>query len=60
VRSLQKYTCTVYAYELDMLINQGVIRTTNGIHCLANKNYYNENTGIKFEGQDIIVERRNK
>lgn len=54
-RKLQKYTFSVYRYEFDDLLKQGVINDYgSGIYCLTNPDYYDENTGVEFEGKDII------
>ena len=55
VRSLQKYTCTIYCYELEQLSKQGVVDDCNGIIWLTDEKYYDEKIGIIFEGRDYIV-----
>ncbi len=55
-RKLQKYAFTVYRYEFEELIKQHIIDDYgSGIWCLTNKDYYDENTGIKFEASDYLV-----
>ena len=57
VRKLQKYTCTIYKYELDCLLEQGVVEVfDNGIYCLANADYYDVDLGIKLQGGDYYIE----
>ena len=54
-RQLQQYCCTVYPYELDQLVEQGVVEELNcGIHVLTNNDYYCSETGIQLQGKDII------
>lgn len=55
VRSLQKYTCTVYGYELEQLSKQGVVDDCNGIIWLTDDKYYDESIGVIFEGYDYII-----
>ncbi len=56
VRELQKYTCSVKPWELDDLIKQHVVEDyESGIWCLTNMDYYDEETGIKFEGEDYFI-----
>lgn len=55
-RKLQKYSCSVYRWEFDKLKEQGVIDDYNtGIYCLTNLDYYDDYTGIRFEGDDYII-----
>ena len=55
-RKLQKYSCSVYRWEFDKLKEQGVIDDYNtGIYCLTNLDYYDDYTGIRFEGEDYII-----
>lgn len=56
-RKLQKYAFTVYSYELEELIKQGVVSDFgSGIFCLTNKDYYDKNTGVRFEATDYIID----
>lgn len=56
VRKLQKYTCSVNDSEFKQLSQQHVIEDyDSGIWCLTNMDYYDEDTGIKFEGEDYYV-----
>lgn len=49
-RKLQNYACTVRQKEFDILLKQGVIDDFNsGIYCLTNPDYYDKDTGIRFE-----------
>jgi len=48
-RSLQKYCVSVKNYEYIKLMELGVIVNINGIDCLGNYNYYDKDTGIKFD-----------
>ena len=48
-RKLQKYIVSLRHYEWEKLMEAGVIQTREGIDCLANENYYNKETGIRFE-----------
>jgi CRISPR-associated endonuclease/helicase Cas3 len=53
---LQKYTCSVYPYELENLKKQGVVNDyDSGIWCLTNSDYYDNNTGVIFEASDYII-----
>lgn len=56
MRELQKYSCTIYKYELNYLLEQGAAKDYGGIYCLTNKDYYNENIGIELEGHDYYFE----
>ena len=54
-RKLQKYALSVYKYEFDDLLKQGAVDDYgSGIYCLANTDYYEKETGIKFEAEDYI------
>lgn len=56
VRELQKYTCSIKPWELDALIDQHVVKDYgSGIWCLTNRDYYDDETGIKFEGEDYFI-----
>ena len=56
VRELQKYTCSIKPWELDELIQQHVVEDYgSGIWCLTNQDYYDRETGIKFEGEDYFI-----
>jgi CRISPR-associated endonuclease/helicase Cas3 len=55
IRSIQKYCCTVYPYELEELIKQHAVAEYNGIFVLGNTTYYSPKTGIKFQGEDIFI-----
>lgn len=55
-RRLQKYTCSINPKELDDLILQHVVDDFGtGILCLTNSDYYDEKTGILFEGKDYFI-----
>ena len=54
-RKLQKYTFTVYEYELEKLIAQGVVRKYGGVWCLTNYDYYSNDIGITFEAKDYFI-----
>lgn len=55
-RKLQKYGCSVYNSEFDELLKQHVIDDfESGIYCLTNPDYYDAETGIRFEGEDKII-----
>ena len=55
-RRLQKYTCSVKPKELEELMRQHVVEDyDSGIWCLTNMDYYSEETGIKFEGEDYFI-----
>lgn len=56
MRELQKYTCTIYKYELNYLLEQGAAKDYGGVYCLTNKDYYNKNTGIELEGHDYYFD----
>lgn len=56
VRELQKYTCSIRPWELDDLIQQHAVDDYgSGIWCLTNQDYYDKETGIKFEGEDYFI-----
>lgn len=56
-RKLQRYSCSIYHYEVDELLAAGVLNDfDSGILCLTNLDYYDENLGIQFEGKDYIIE----
>jgi len=49
-RALQKYVISIYEYELKKLISNGcVTQTKDGIHCLADRRYYDEKLGLIFD-----------
>ncbi len=54
-RRLQKYTFTVYVYELNELIHQGAVKEYGGIWCLENNDYYSHEKGITFEPKDYFI-----
>lgn len=55
-RKLQKYTCSVSQKEFEALVKQHAVDDYgSGIWCLTNTDYYDENTGIKFEGEDYFL-----
>lgn len=55
-RKLQKYTCTVYPYELEDLKKQGAVDDYgSGIWILTNGDYYDKNTGVIFEASDYFI-----
>ena len=54
-RRLQKYTFTVYLYELNELIRQGAVKEYGGIWCLENNDYYSHEKGITFEAKDYYI-----
>lgn len=55
-RAAQVYTCSVYEKEFTELQKLGVVNDYgSGVYWLTNLDYYDENTGIKFEGQDIFL-----
>ena len=57
MRELQKYACTIYKYELNCLLEQGVIESyESGVYCLSNNDYYDSNLGINLEGNDYYIE----
>lgn len=55
-RKFQKYALAVYVNEFDDLLKQHVVDDFgSGIWCLTNLDYYEEDTGIQFEGKDYIL-----
>jgi len=54
-RKLRKYCFTVYQYELEKLIEMGVVKEYSGIWCLENKDYYDPDRGIMFEARDYFL-----
>lgn len=56
-RKMQKYLCSVSKAELEDLIRQNAVRDYGqGIYCLANSDYYDENKGIVFTGKDYYID----
>lgn len=56
VRKLQNYVCSVSQKDFEELVQQHVLDDYgSGIWCLTNKDYYDENKGIKFEGEDYFL-----
>ena len=55
-KKLQKYAATVYRYEFEDLLKQHVLDDyDSGVFCLKNLDYYNNETGLQFEGKDYII-----
>ena len=54
-RKLQKYTFTVYEYELQKLIQQGAVTEYGGVWCLSNSDYYTPEKGVRFEATDYYI-----
>ena len=54
-RKLQKYCCSVYESELAELLRQHAVSEVAGIYVLENKDYYDPDIGIRFEGKDIFM-----
>lgn len=55
-RKFQKYSLSVHQNEFDDLLKQHVLDDfESGIYCLVNMDYYDEDTGIQFEGKDYIL-----
>lgn len=56
MRKLQEYTCSLYKWELEKLIEQHVAGVSDtGIYYLKNIDYYDENIGILFESPDYFI-----
>lgn len=55
LRALQPYSFSVYSHELNALLRAGVIESLHGISILSNSDYYDPQTGVRFEGQDYIL-----
>ena len=56
MKKVQKYTCSVYKYEFDVLLSQNVVNDFgSGIYCLTNFDYYDKNIGVLFEAKDYII-----
>lgn len=56
MRQLQKYTCSVSPKDMESLIGQHAAEDFGtGVWCLTNMDYYDEDTGIKFEGEDYFL-----
>lgn len=53
-RALQKYTFSVYRYELEDLLKMKAVKDIYGIFCLTNEEKYDRNVGVKFEAQDFF------
>ena len=54
-RKLQKYTFTVYEYELKKLIETGTVKQYGDVWCLVNNDQYSSDKGISFEAHDIYI-----
>ena len=54
-RKLQKYTFTVYEYELQKLIQQGAVTEYGRVWCLSNSDYYTPEKGVRFEATDYYI-----
>lgn len=55
-KRLQKYASTVYRYEFEDLLKQHVLDDYgSGVFCLKNLDYYDDETGLQFEGKDYII-----
>lgn len=55
-RKFQKYSLSVRQNEFEDLLKQHVLDDfDSGIYCLTNMDYYEEDTGIQFEGKDYIL-----
>ena len=58
-RTMQKYLCSVSKTELENLKSQNAVKDYGqGIYCLANPDYYDENKGIVFTGKDYYIDYR--
>ena len=56
-RKMQKYLCSVSKTELENLKSQNAVKDYGqGIFCLANPDYYDENKGIVFTGKDYFID----
>lgn len=56
LRDIQKYCFSVYVYEFNLLLQQGVVDDYgSGIYCLKSSDYYNDKTGVLFEGRDLFL-----
>ncbi|MGI6117247.1 MAG: CRISPR-associated helicase Cas3' [Bilifractor sp.] len=61
MRKAQKYTCSVPQKAMADLLQQGVIQEVSGgshsggVFALTNPKYYNDYTGIQFEGGDYFI-----
>ena len=55
-REIQKYCFSVRPKEFNELLAQHAVDDFgSGIYCLTNMDYYDTQTGVVFEGKDIIV-----
>ena len=55
-RKLQKYTCSMYIWELEELLKQGAVKEYGGVYCLDNNDYYDIELGIGLQGRDYIID----
>lgn len=56
IRKLQNYAATISKKDLDELIRQHAADDFGtGIFCLTNRDYYDSNKGVLFEGTDYII-----
>ena len=55
-RALQKYCCTVYNWELEVLLQLGVVKKLESGICVMSPdiccNYYNRNSGVQFQSDN--------
>ena len=55
-RQLQNYTCSLYQWELEDLVQQHAADDFGtGIYCLTSLQYYDENIGISFTATDFYI-----
>lgn len=55
-RALQLYSFSVYRWEFEKLLQQGVIDDYgSGVFCLTNPDYYNREQGVSTEGKDYFI-----
>ncbi len=54
-RKLQNYAVSLRSYEWKELYEQGVISNKDGIFYLSDFGYYDPETGIKFENDDVYI-----
>lgn len=47
-RELQKYCATVSKWELDCMIEKGMVELKNGVYILSNPDYYDRETGLNI------------
>lgn len=54
-RKLQRYTVSVYPYMLRDLLERGIVCEQSGMFVLCAMQYYNEETGLNVEADEVYI-----